>query len=374
MWKKWICCLIVIVCLGCMTVQAEPAVSSLSAILYLPETGQVLYEKDADTRRPMASTTKLMTALLGAEELELDAELTIPQEAVLVEGSSLGLRGGDRITARDLLTGMLLESGNDAANAVALTVEDTLEAFAQRMNERAAVLGMTNSLFVTPSGLDADGHGSSARDMALLGAAVLEHPALAAICATKTASISFGDPPVIHTIANHNRLLTKMEDCVGLKTGYTTKAGRCLVSAVTRGDITLVAVSLNGHDYWNDHQKMYEYGFAQVMRLSLPETTLPTVTVSGGVTKSVALCFEPPTAPIVAAGDTHTVTTVLEMPAFVLAPVMAGDEIGSIRYMDGEQELCRAPLYAAETIEAAPVASVWTWWWHWFCALLTAWG
>ncbi len=375
MWlKRGLCLFLLFGVLGVYTAAEAPAVSSLSAVVYLPETGQVLYEKDGDTRRPMASTTKLMTALVAAETLDLSAELTVSAEAVRVEGSSLGLRGGDRITGQDLLTGMLLESGNDAANAVALTVEDSLEAFARRMNQKAAELGMTNSGFVTPSGLDAEGHGASARDMALLGAAVLENPTLAAICATKNTQIAFGNPPVSHTVSNHNRLLSKMEGCVGLKTGYTTKAGRCLVSAAVRDGITLVVATLNGHDYWDDHQALYDYGFSKIRRLSLPEATLPSLTVSGGVEKQVTLCYEVPTAPIVDVTLTAPLTVRLELPTFVTAPVKKGDVVGYIRYENSSGVLCSAPLTAAESVEAQPVASPWIWWWRWFCTLLAAWG
>ncbi|MBQ8751883.1 MAG: D-alanyl-D-alanine carboxypeptidase [Clostridia bacterium] len=375
MWLKRGLCLLLLLSTLCVYAMAEePEISSLSAVVYLPETGQVLYEKDGDTRRPMASTTKLMTALVAAETLDLSAELTVSAEAVRVEGSSLGLHGGDRITGQDLLIGMLLESGNDAANAVALTVEDSLEAFARRMNQKAAELGMTNSGFVTPSGLDAEGHGASARDMALLGAAVLENPALAAICATKSTQIIFGNPPVSHTVSNHNRLLSKMEGCVGLKTGYTTKAGRCLVSAAVRDDITLVVATLNGHDYWNDHQSLYDYGFSKVRRLTLPETVLPMLAVSGGVKKQVALCYETPIAPIVGTEVTDPLTVRLELPSFVTAPVSAGEVVGYIRYENSSGVLCSAPLTAAGDVEAQPVASPWVWWWRWFCTLLAALG
>ena len=375
MWfKRGFCLLLLFGALCLYTVAEEPAISSLSAVVYLPENGQVLYEKDGDTRRPMASTTKLMTALVAAETLDLSAELTVSAEAVRVEGSSLGLRGGDRITGQDLLTGMLLESGNDAANAVALTVEDSLEAFALRMNQKARELGMTHSGFVTPSGLDAEGHGASARDMALLGAAVLENPTLATICATKSTQITFGNPPVTHTVSNHNRLLSKIEGCVGLKTGYTTKAGRCLVSAVMRNGITLVVTTLNGHDYWDDHQALYDYGFSRIQRLTLPEVTPPTLTVSGGVQKEVALYCEVPTAPVVDTGATTSIEVRLELPAFMTAPINRGDTVGYVRYENNGGVLCSAPLFAAEDVEALSVASPWTWWWHWFCALLAAWG
>lgn len=372
MWKKWLCGLGFVCLLG--SAAAEPAVSSLSAVLYLPETQEVLWEKDADTKRPMASTTKLMTALLAAEELSLDAEITVPPEAVRVEGSSLGLRGGDRLTVRDLLTGLLLESGNDAANTAALTVDGSLEMFAAHMNRRAAELHMTHTQFVTPSGLDADGHGASARDMALLGAAVLQNPDLAQICASKTARITFGNPPVLHTVSNHNRLLSMLPDCIGMKTGYTTRSGRCLVSAVHRDGITLVAVTLNGHDYWNDHKSLYAYGFAQIERLTLPEVTLPQLTVSGGQSDRLSLRIDPPAGPVIKKGSAVNPTVQLQLPAFALAPVKAGETVGELCYLERERVLCCVPILAAETVEARPVASVWVWWRYWLAELIKAWG
>ncbi len=359
--------------LAAPSVQA-PSVSSASAVIYIPETGEILWEKDGHTPRPMASTTKLMTALLGAEQLELDREIVVPKEAVLVEGSSLGLKGGDRITVRDLLTGMLLESGNDAANAVALTIDDSLEAFAQRMNAKAAVLGMVDSGFVTPSGLDADGHKASAVDMAKLAAAVLANPFLASVCATKQTQISFGSPPTRHTVTNHNKLLHKMPDCIGLKTGFTTKAGRCLVSAAKRDGITLVVVTLNGYDYWDDHQALYHFGFSQVKRATLPSVSVPPLSVAGGVQEKVALVCDPIVAPIVSSADKSHITAYIEMPAFVLAPIKEGEILGRLCF-EAESGLCyTTPLRAAKTVKERSVLSVWTWWWRFFCALLAAWG
>lgn len=366
-----LCCVLL---LTGFSVSAAPSVSSVSAVIYVPETGEILWQKDGNTPRPMASTTKLMTALLGAQLLELDREITMPKEAVLVEGSSLGLKGGDRITVRDLLTGMLLESGNDAANVVALTVDDSLEAFARRMNEKAAALGMTDSGFVTPSGLDAVGHQASAADMAKLAAAVLEDPFLAEVCATKQTQISFGSPPVKHTVTNHNKLLTKMSDCIGLKTGFTTKAGRCLVSAAKRDGITLIVVTLNGHDYWNDHQALYDYGFSQVKRATLPAVAVPPLPIAGGVQDRVGLVCDPLCPPIVSADDTSTFVAHTELPAFVLAPVEKGEIIGRVCF-ETDTGLCyTTPLRAAEAVKERPVSSVWIWWWRFFCALLAAWG
>ena len=181
--------------------------SSASAVVMEAESGEVLYEKDAHTARPMASTTKLLTALLTAEALPLDRELTVPAAAVAVEGSALGLHAGDAITVSDLLTGLLLVSGNDAANTAALSVADSLPAFSDLMNAKAATLGMRDSHFVTPSGLDAAGHSASAYDMALLGRAVLQNDFLRQVCATKTTRVYFGAPKREVWVSNHNRLL-----------------------------------------------------------------------------------------------------------------------------------------------------------------------
>ena len=174
---------------------AVGSLSSVSAVLFEPESGRVLYEKDAYTPRPMASTTKIMTALLAVERCPSDKVLTVSPEAVRVEGSALGLRGGDQITMIDLVTGLLLESGNDAANVIAYAVSGSIPEFAKLMNKRAAEIGMKNTEFVTPSGLDKGNHSSSAYDMALLAAEALNNETVSKICALESAYISFGNPP-----------------------------------------------------------------------------------------------------------------------------------------------------------------------------------
>ena len=247
--------LLLLLCLFVPIAAEVPPLSSSSAVVMEAESGEVLYEKDAHTARPMASTTKLMTALLTAETLPLDRELTVSAAAVAVEGSALGLRAGDRITVSDLLTGLLLVSGNDAANAAALSVADSLPAFSDLMNAKAAALGMHDSHFVTPSGLDAAGHGASAYDMALLGCAAVNEPTLRRMASTRTAVIGG------RTLTNHNKLLSRLDGCVGLKTGYTKAAGRTLVSCAEQAGHRLVAVTLRDGDDWNDHEALYRWGF-----------------------------------------------------------------------------------------------------------------
>lgn len=340
--------------LPCSVTAESIPLSSLSAVVYEPDSGRVLYAKDPDTKRPMASTTKLMTALVAAEYLPMDGIVTVPEAAVLVEGSSMGLRGGDIVTVRDLLTGMLLSSGNDAANAVALLTAGSLSAFAERMNEQAQKLGMSNSLFVTPSGLDEGGHCSTARDMALLGAAVLKSPELAAMCAAKQATVTISDRSV--TLTNHNRLLSLYEPTIGLKTGFTKKSGRCLVSAATRDGVTLVVATLNGGDYWNDHMALYEYGFSITESVSLPLPDLPHVPVSGGAASSVSLRADPPEPITLFKGEAASVTCRVDLPSFVWAPVKAGERLGTAVYELNGTVLCEVPITAEQTVvERAPL-------------------
>lgn len=329
--------------------------SAKSAVLYEPDSGRVLLEKDAHTPRPMASTTKIMTALLALELCDPETEITVPQEAVMVEGSSLGLRGGDKITMKDLVTGLMLQSGNDAANAIAMVTAGSLPAFAEKMNAKAAELGMQDSRFVTPSGLDQDGHSSSAYDMALLAAAALRNPLLAEICAKKSAVISFGDPKRKVTVTNHNKLLSLYPDAIGMKTGFTKKSGRCLVSAARKDGVTLIAVTLNSPDDWNDHISLYEQGFPQLesFQPSLPE--LPNVQVAGGRTSYVQLTAELPPALILSSGDGARLVTNIELPRFVLAPVAAGEKLGTVRYYLDGKEVASVPLHAAYAVEARPV-------------------
>lgn len=334
-----------------VSAEAKPTVSAASAVLYEPSSGLVLFEKDAHTVRSMASTTKLMTALLGERALAWDQPVCVKAEAVRVEGSSLGLRAGDTLTAGDLITGMLLASGNDAANAVALAVSPTGEAFAAKMNDRAARLGMRDSHFVTPSGLDADGHGSTAYDMALLGAAVLRRKRLAAVCAMKQAQVPIKKPARTLYVSNHNRLLSLYADAVGMKTGFTKKAGRCLVSAAERDGITLIAVTLNAPDDWNDHIRLYEYGFSAVQAVPWPQPSLSPVPVMGGTVTSVPVQVKAPPKVVIRTGETAQLTATVCVPSPVFAPVRQGDTVGTVTYRYGDAVTVQRPVIAQNSVQ-----------------------
>lgn len=340
--------------LSVVTIHAEElTLSSVSAVVLEAESGDVVFQKDPHTPRSMASTTKLMTALVAAETLPTDTVVKVSSAAVAVEGSSLGLRAGDMLSLGDLLTGLLLSSGNDAANAVAETVAGDLPAFARLMNEKARVLGMQNSGFVTPSGLDADGHAASAYDMALLGRAVLQNDFLRQVCATKSTKIAVSERDV--WVTNHNRLLKLSADCVGLKTGFTKKSGRCLVSAAVRDGVTIVVATLNGGDYWNDHLKLYEYAFARLENITPKTPALPLLRVAGGTAEG--LVVETPTPPAVTVKKGEKITATVQLPAFVWAPVAAGDTVGTVTYRFGDREQ-NFPVLAAETVDMRPRLSV----------------
>ncbi len=333
-----------------MPIRAEEVpLSSLSAVVLEADSGNVVFQKDPHTPRSMASTTKLMTALVAAEMLPADTPVKVSSAAVAVEGSSLGLRAGDTLSMGDLLTGLLLSSGNDAANVVAETVAGDTPAFAQLMNSKAAALGMQNSGFVTPSGLDAEGHAASAYDMALLGRAVLQNDFLREVCATKSTKITVSERDV--WVTNHNRLLKLSKDCIGLKTGFTKKAGRCLVSAATRDGVTVVVATLNGGDYWNDHLKLYEYAFSRLESVTPKTPALPPMHVAGGTESMLPLVTAQPSAVTVKKGE--TVAAKVQLPAFLWAPVYAGETVGWITYRVGDTEMT-LPVTAGKTVSARP--------------------
>lgn len=334
---------------------AGPEVSAQSAVVLTADTGTVLFEKDGHTPRPVASTTKIMTALLALEAAQErgDPLVDITQEMVAVEGSSMGLQAGDSISLTGLAAGMLLASGNDAANAAALYLDASLESFAARMNQRAAVLGMEDTHFVTPSGLDGEdaqglAHLSTAYDMALLAQAALEDQAFRQLCSSPSLAVEFAEPVKRVTYTNHNKLLTQYPGCVGVKTGFTKEAGRCLVSAAERDGALLIAVTLNAPNDWEDHTALLDYGFSQVEPYQLAGGDVRlTVPVVGSPVEAVSLRGSNGGEVTLPLGQGAQVERVVRVPKFLYAPVEAGEQVGEICwYLEG-QLLGSAPLTAA---------------------------
>ena len=311
------------------------------AILMDAESGRVLYEQDIHQPRLIASITKLMTALVAAERADdLDQVVTVKGEWLGSEGSSIYLKAGEEITLRGLLYGLLLQSGNDAAMAVACHTAGSMEGFVGLMNEKAAQLGMKDSSFANPSGLNDDDHYSTAYDMALLAQACLANETVAEICATR--SITIGT----RTFVNHNKLLYLYKDCVGMKTGFTEKAGRTLVSAATRDGQTLICVTLNDGNDWNDHMKLMDYGFETYPRQVLCQAgeELGSVSVEGSLIPTMAaVTAEEVGYPL---KDGEKLTMDVELAGSVQAPFQAGQPLGEAVWKKDGEIVARVPLVA----------------------------
>ncbi len=239
-----------------------PAIEAAAAIVVQAQSGAVLYEKNAFEARPPASLTKMVTALVVAERCGLDEVATVSARAASATGSSLGLREGERIPVRELLKGLMLPSGNDAAICLAEHVAGSEAAVAELMNEKAAELTAVNTRFVNASGLTADGHYSCARDLAVFAMAVRLNPYLASIIRQESAQVTWSDGRT-KEVTNLNRLLPRCQGCDGVKTGFTTPAGRCLAASATRDGYSLVSVVLRSPDAWTESGKLLNWAFAQ---------------------------------------------------------------------------------------------------------------
>lgn len=327
------------------------SVSAVSAIVINADTGSIVYEKSAFSERAMASTTKIMTALLTAEAGDLDRKFTADGYAIQVEGTSMGLQQGDIVTRRALLYGMLLPSGNDAANAAAVSVSGSMGKFVELMNEKAQSLGLKNTRFANPSGLDADGHFTTAYDLAMLTRAALQNPVFAEICRCADAEVEFGNPPYLRRLANSNKMLWQYEGCYGVKTGFTDNARRCLVSAAERGGVRLICVTLNAPDDWEDHRKMLDYGFGQVKRTELVLPSPLSVPVIGGNKDKVSLVLSERVTLPLSQSEIKAVSFELYAEPFLYAGFKAGEKAGKAEiYLDGEY-VCEVDLISSEGVE-----------------------
>ena len=330
---------------------AMPDVSAKACVLIEEKTGRIVFEKDSSVKLPMASTTKIMTTLLCLESGGLDDEFVVDKDAIRVEGSSMGLKEGDVVTKRMLCYGMLLPSGNDAANAAAVRISGSIEKFAEKMNERAAEIGMTHTNFVTPSGLEGEGHGASAYDMALLAREALKNPDFAEICCQSRAQVHFGNPPFDRWLKNTNKLLTMYDGIKGVKTGFTDEAGRCLVSACERGGISLICVTLNDRDDWNDHMHMYDSGFEKVKKETLKSGKVLDIPVVGGVSDSVKVSADESVDIGVFGDSTEHITSKVIVPPFVYADVSKGDRIGALEWYYDKRLVGEVPIKARESVK-----------------------
>lgn len=333
--KKKLVCLI---CVLILSVQlAIPAsahfnqeLSAECAILYCADTGEVLYEKNADKEMLIASTTKIMTAIVIIENCDLDDELVPEPEWCAVEGSSMYLDYTKTYTVREILTGMLLVSGNDAATALACYCSGDERSFSALMNDKARKLGLTHTSFRNPHGLDDDEHYSSARDMAVLAAYCMDNPEFSGIVSRYCATVKD------NTYYNHNKLLVSYDGCIGVKTGYTMAAGRTLVSCAERNGMRLICVTLSAPDDWNDHTKLLDYGFENYSMTSYsPESFKLSIPVISGAKDSAFAVPQEDIRLLINKNDKVDVR--LELPKLIFAGALKGEKVGYIQvFVNGE--------------------------------------
>lgn len=321
---------------------------SAEACILMAEDGTALYEHNADEALPMASTTKLMTALICLESCGADELVEVKESHCAVEGSSMYLRPDLRYTVRELLLGLMLASGNDAALALAEHAAGSVPAFVRLMNRRARELGLRDTRFANPHGLDAAGHFSSARDLAKLMLACMEREDFRALTATSSAEVG-GE-----TLLNHNRLLSSCPGCIGGKTGYTSRAGRCLVSCCERDGLLLVCVTLSDPHDWADHSALYDRAYRLYVRFDPEERLDLEVPVISGNRQSVRL--RPKDKLTLLLPRNAEIRLQADLPRFAFAPVRAGDTAGSVRVILDNKVLAQSELiYAEDAALAYPV-------------------
>lgn len=347
--------------LNCIaTTLYEPiSLSAKSAILIDIDEKNVLYKKNEKERMPMASTTKIVTALVACELLDCAQTLKIPRVAVGIEGSSIYLQDGEILSVEHLLYALLLESANDAAVALAVSAAGSIEKFAEKCNEKAYALGLRDTNFTNPHGLYDENHYTTAYDLAILSAEALKNPTIAKICATKRYEIPFGatkENPLgegKRYLKNHNKMLSIYEGAIGGKTGFTKKSGRCLVSAAKRDDLTLIAVTLNAPDDWRDHTAMFNYGFERFERrvIFLQNEFSYSFPLSNGASNFVKITnLSPITAvtPKNAPAHTYSIEACFR---FAVAPVQKGQIVAKLCVsLNGKQYT--STLICAENISA----------------------
>ncbi len=324
------------------------AISAQKAYVLDAVSGRVLYERNSAERSLIASTTKIMTALIVCEQCNVLDRMRIPKEAVGIEGSSMYLQEGEVLTLQELLYGLMLSSGNDAAVALAIYCGGTVEGFAQLMNDKARVLGLSGTHFENPNGLDSPGHYSTARDLAKLAAYAMENPIFAKTVSAK--QIKIGE----RYLTNHNKLLWRVGGADGVKTGYTKAAGRILVSSAVREGRRIIAVTIDAPDDWQDHASLLEEGFSRFHHRQILKAGdhIDTLEVLGGENHRVEVLAGEDFAYALAPEEQPQI--LYPGPGFVYAPAVEGAEAGYAYITVEGKAVGKIPVVFGETIELEP--------------------
>ena len=332
--------------------QSQVNTSAESAVLYCSESGEFIFESNSNSKLPMASLTKVMTAVVVLENCDINSTVEISAESCGIEGSSIYLTRGEKLSVRDLLYALMLESANDAAVALALSVSPTVSDFVDIMNDTAERLSLSSTHFMNPHGLDSTDHYSTARDLALLFDYALKNEVFSQIVSTAKCYIPYKDQDNGRLLVNHNRLLTSYEGCIGGKTGYTKSSGRSLVSASKKNGITLIAVTINDRDDWNDHKAMFDYGFSILNTYDIvSDTALVNVHIITGTHDSLKAHITPIRA-VLTNEMYNCLQPIYHLKRFYFAPIDKGEVIGSLLWYCGDQVVYRCDIVATESIDS----------------------
>ena len=326
-------------------------ISAKGYVLLEADSTHIVCGKNEHTRLPMASTTKIMTALVVLENAELDDIVTIEPCMVGIEGSSIYIHPGERLTVEELLYALLLESANDASVALAIHVSGSVDSFADLMNEKAKEMGLTNTHFTNPHGLDNVDHYTTPYELGIIATQALKNEIFAKIVSTKSITIPLNNGEGTRVLVNHNRLLRSYDGATGIKTGYTKHCGRCLVSSATRNGVTLVCVTLNAPNDWQAHKELLDYGFTQYESLTLATADSYTIELNAiGGEKSTFLAKNIDDLKVTVKQQKHNIRAVLEANRLISAPIKEGDVVGRICFYDYDTLIGSVLLYSTETI------------------------
>lgn len=358
---KVLVCVISCLLLCTALAQATPKLGAQSAVLIDAKTGQILFEKDMQKKRAPASTTKILTAIIAVESGRLDDIVKVSPRAAATPGSSMHLFAGQCLSLRELVTGLMLRSGNDAAVAIAEHLAGSVEDFVNIMNHKAQLIGAYDSHFVNPHGLSKPGHYSTAFDLAWIARYALANPVFANIVSTKETNIEWLDRKGREhdrNIRNTNRLLWMLEEADGVKTGTTSEAGPCLVSSATRANQKLIAVVLNAPSRWYDSMKLLKYGFDSYDLYTYAEQgeILGTVKLSRGLRDLLEIGAATPAAIVVLTEDYDNVTVEVDLPDIIKAPVYEGQKVGEIVFYVNDKAVKTVDLVSTADVEEKTVS------------------
>lgn len=347
--KRFLCATVaLIIALQLNIISSALSTKAAAAVVLDIATGEVLYEKNPNERMSIASTTKIMTALVVLENASLKKVHTVTADEAQIEGSALGIGAGNVISVENLLYGLLLVSGNDAAYALAGATSGSVDSFVALMNKKAEELRLENTHFSNPAGLSDDNHYSSAYDMALLTSYALQNKTFSKICALSDYEIALISPNKKIYLHNHNRLLSDYKGCIGVKTGYTERAGRCLVSAAKRNGQTLIAVTLNDSDDWKDHKKLLDYGFS-LSEKYICDVSQIRIPVVGAIKSSLEVygsgeVYIPKTC-------VKRVKLIIISNHFLYAPIKKGEAVAKAKLFCNSRQILEVNLYSKESLK-----------------------